>query len=373
MKSPIPYAQPSITELEVRYVTDAVLMKGTQCYAYIGRFEEAFKKYLGTQYAVATSSCTGALHMGLLALGIKPDDEVIMGDTGWIATASAITYVRATPVFVDVLPDSWCLDPRAVERAITSKTKAIMAVHVYGNLCDLEALFAIGKKHGIPVIEDSAEALGSIYRGKRAGSMGAFGTFSFHGSKTISTGEGGMLVTNDADLYRTVLTLNNHGRSPDQKKQFWPTMIGLKYKMSAVQAAIGCAQMERVEEIVARKREILAIYKQKLSRFPEISLNPEPEGMVNGAWMSTVVFSKESGVTREHLQEAFREENIDARVFFWPLSSLPMFEPKPENVVAWDIPNRAINLPCYYDMTTEEMGRVVSVLERCLRSARGGN
>ncbi|MDR0661827.1 MAG: DegT/DnrJ/EryC1/StrS family aminotransferase [Holosporales bacterium] len=370
MKQPILYAKPSITEREIRYVTDAAQASGQACYAYITRFEELFKKYLDVPYALATSSCTGALHLGMIALGIKPGDEVILADTGWIATASAITYVGAKPVFVDVLPDSWCLDPRAVEKAITPKTKAIIAVHVYSNLCEMDTLLNLGKAHGIPLIEDSAEALGSVYHGKRAGSMGIFGTFSFHGTKTISTGEGGMLVTSDPVLYDKVVTLNNHGRSPHQKKQFWPDIVGHKYKISNVQAAIGCAQMERVEEIVARKREILSLYQKKFSSFLEITMNPEPEGCVNGAWMPTVVFSRESGVTRELLQEAFKEENIDARVFFWPLSSLPMFPSCPENKVAWDIPNRAINLPGYHDMTEEEMDRVASVVVRCLERTK---
>ena len=160
---------------------------------------DAFRQHLGVKYAIATSSCTGALHMGLAALGIGPGDEVIMADTNWIATAAPIVHLGAKPVFVDILPDSWCIDPELVEAAITPRTKAIIAVHLYGNLCDMDRLLAIGQKHGIPIIEDAAEAIGSDYHGKRAGSMGKFGTFSFHGTKTLTTGEGGMFVTNDAD------------------------------------------------------------------------------------------------------------------------------------------------------------------------------
>ena len=162
------------------------------------------------KYAIATSSCTGAIHMGMHALGIGPGDEVIMADTNWIATAAPVVHLGSTPVFVDILPDSWCMDPEQVEAAITPKTKAIVAVHLYGNLCDMDALLAIGERHGIPVIEDAAEAVGSVYHGKRAGSMSRFGAFSFHGTKTITTGEGGMFVTNDPDLYEQVLTLSNH-------------------------------------------------------------------------------------------------------------------------------------------------------------------
>jgi len=241
MKPRILYTKPSITELEVRYATDAAANGwGDHCYDYINRFEGAFKQHLGVQYAIATSSCTGALHMGMAALGIGPGDEVIMADTNWIATASPIVNLGAKPVFVDILEDTWCIDPDKAEAAITPRTKAIVAVHLYGNLCDMDRLLAIGEKHGIPVIEDAAEAIGSVWHGQRAGSMGKFGAFSFHGTKTMTTGEGGMFVTNDAELYERVLTLSNHGRARGQTKQFWPDAVGFKYKMSNIQAAIGC-------------------------------------------------------------------------------------------------------------------------------------
>jgi perosamine synthetase len=363
MKSPIHYTKPSITELEVEYATDAARNGwGDQCYAYINRFEELFKQHLGVQYAIATSSCTGALHMGMASLGIGPGDEVIMADTNWIATASPIVNLGAKPVFVDILADSWCIDPEKAEAAITPRTRAIVAVHLYGNLCDMDALLAIGEKHGIPVIEDAAEAIGSIYHGKRAGSVGAFGTFSFHGTKTLTTGEGGMFVTNDADLFERVLTLSNHGRARSQTKQFWPDVVGFKYKMSNIQAAIGCAQMERIEELISRKREIFSTYLEQLAPLEGVSMNSEPEGTVNGAWMPTVVFSPKTGVTREKLQAAFAAENVDARVFFWPLSSLPMFESVKTNYIAWDVPKRAINLPSWHDMSAEDLNRVVKCI-----------
>jgi perosamine synthetase len=363
MKHRIPYTKPSITALEVEYAADAATNGwGEHCNDYISRFEAAFKSHLGVSYAVATSSCTGALHMGMAALGIGPGDEVILAETNWIATVAPIVHLSATPVFVDVLSDTWCLNPALVEDAITPRTKAIVAVHLYGNLCDMDSLRAIGVKHGIPVIEDAAEAIGSVYHGQRAGSMGAFGAFSFHGSKTITTGEGGIFVTNDAALYQRVLALSNHGRSVGQSRQFWPDEIGFKYKMSNVQAAIGCAQVERVDELVKRKRDILSYYRIQLESVVGIRLNPEPENVTNGGWMPTVVFSPEMGVKREMLQEAFREASIDARVFFYPLSSLPMFTPQPEHSLAWDIPTRAINLPSFHDMSTADMDAVIAVL-----------
>ena len=365
MKPRIYYTKPSITDLEVNYATDAAKNGwGDQCYAYIERFENLFREHLGVKYAVATSSCTGALHMGMSALEIGLGDEVILADTNWIATAAPIVHLGAKPVFVDILPDSWCIDPAKAEAAITPKTKAIVAVHLYGNLCDMDALLAIGEKYGIPIIEDAAEAIGSIYHGKRAGSMGKFGSFSFHGTKTLTTGEGGIFVTNVDNLYDKVLTLSNHGRSKLQKKQFWADEVGFKYKMSNIQAAIGCGQLERIEELIIRKREILSYYKHNLDNLDNLRLNDESNGTINGAWMPSVVFSEKSGVRREKLQSAFADENIDARVFFWPLSSLEMFENVKANSNSWSIPERATNLPSYHDIDENSLKRVIGIVRR---------
>ena len=370
MKTRIPYARPSITAIEIANATDAATNGwGERCYEYIDKFETAFAQHIGTNHAIATSSCTGALHLALAALGVGPGDQVILADTNWIATAAPIVQLGATPVFVEILEASWCIDPDRAESAITARTKAIIATHLYGNVCDMQRLDAIGIKYGIPIIEDAAEAIGSMYRKYRAGSMGTFGTFSFHGSKTMTTGEGGMLVTNNPKLYERALTLSNHGRVRGQTKQFWPETIGFKYKMSNVQAAIGLAQVQRVEELVKRKRDIMRRYREHLSTFPELSMNREPYGMTNGAWMPTLVFDKYSGITRERLLAAFAEENIDARVFFHPLSSLPMFTARPQNAIAYDIPRRAINLPSFHDMTRAEQDRVISVVRSVLETS----
>jgi perosamine synthetase len=353
------YTKPSITEKEIRYAADAATNGwGDRCYEYISRFEEAFRRHLGVKHAIATSSCTGALHMGLAALGIGPGDEVILADTNWIASAAPITYLGAKPVLVDVLPESWCIDPSRVEAAITSKTKAILAVHLYGNLCDMDALLDLGSRCHIPIIEDAAEAIGSIYHGNRAGSLGAFGVFSFHGTKTLTTGEGGAFVTNDDNLYEKVLTLSNHGRAKGQTKQFWPDMIGFKYKMSNIQAAIGCAQMERIEELVAAKRRIFKTYEQAFSILP-LKMNPEPAGTVNGYWMPTLVADEGIPFDRQALLDDFKRNEIDGRVFFWPLSMLPAFEKQPEHEVSYGLFARAVNLPSYHDLSIEEMERVI--------------
>lgn len=367
----IAYTKPSITRREIEYATDAAANGwGPRCYDYIRRFEDAFRTHIGSRFAIATSSCTGALHMGLAALNVGPGDEVILADTNWIATCAPIVHVGATPVFVDIDPQSWCIDPAKAEAAITPRTKAIVATHLYGNMADLDALQSLAERHGLALIEDAAEALGSQWFGGRAaGSLGTFGIFSFHGTKTLTTGEGGMFVTSDTALYERVSTLAEHGRAKRNPKQFWPEMVGFKYKMSNIEAALGLGQIERVEELVARKRAILSGYRTRLAGLEGLAMNPEPQGTRNGAWMPTLVFDRTRGITRERLQAAFAAREIDARVFFHPLSSLPMFAPVPENAHAWDIPTRAINLPSYHDMTDAEIDEVCEVVWQVSREA----
>lgn len=361
----IHYTKPSITEREIGYATDAATHGwGERCYEYIQRFESLFREHLGVKHAIATSSGTGALHLGMAGLGIGPGDEVILGDINWIASAAPIVHLGATPVLVDVDATSWCLDPVLVEAAITPRTKAILAVHLYGNLCDLDALLDIGRRHGIPVIEDAAEAIGSVWHGRRAGSLGAFGAFSFHGTKTVTTGEGGAFVTNDDALYERVLTLSNHGRARGETRQFWPQTLGFKYKMSNVQAAIGCAQLERIDELVAGKRRVFEHYRSALRDCPLV-MNPEPAGTRNGYWMPTIV--ADTAFDREALLTSFKTDNIDGRVFFWPLSLLPMFKPHPGHVVSLSLTRRALNLPSYHDLSGIEMDRVARHVLAALR------
>lgn len=371
MNSRILYTKPSITDLEVQYASDAARNGwGEHCYDYIIKFENLFKEHLRVDFAIATSSCTGALHMGLAGLNIGPGDEVILADTNWVATAAPIIHLGATPVLVDILKDTWCIDPKKVEVAVTSKTKAIIATHLYGNLSEMNHLLEIGEKNGVPIIEDAAEAIGSSYQGKCAGSMGKFGTFSFHGSKTITTGEGGMFVTNDSNLFEKVLTLSNHGRSRDKIKQFTPDILGFKYKLSNIQAAIGCAQIERINELLARKREIFSYYNKRLTAVSGINMNPEYSSTINGYWMPTVVFDDSLDINCEEISKKFKEKNIDGRVFFPPLSSLPMFSPKKQNFNSWSIPYRSINLPSYHDISTDEMDRVIEVLLSLMLKAK---
>lgn len=354
------YTKPSITSREVAYATDAAAHGwGERCYEYIGRFERMFREHIGSKHAIATSSATGALHLGMAALDIGAGDEVILCDSNWIASVAPITHLGATPVFVDADPESWCLDPSAVESAITPRTKAILAVHLYGNMCDMAALSSIAERHGLALIEDAAEAIGSAWHGRNAGSMGAFSAFSFHGTKTVTTGEGGMFVTSDDTLYERVLTLSNHGRSRGETRQFWPERVGYKYKISNVQAAIGCGQMERIDELIAVKRRIFADYKRALSGLP-LRMNPEPEGTRNGYWMPTIVVDGNVHFERQELLDRFKEDNIDGRVFFWPLTDLPPFEPRSVNTVSRKLSQRGVNLPSYHDLATTDIERVSS-------------
>ncbi|MDR2891763.1 MAG: DegT/DnrJ/EryC1/StrS family aminotransferase [Deltaproteobacteria bacterium] len=390
--SKIYYAKPSITELEVRYAADAAANGwGEHGSDYINRFEKSLSEYVGTRHAVATSSATGALHLGLAALGIGPGDEVILADTNWIASVAPVVHLGATPVFVDILPDTWCLDPARVEAAITSRTKAIIAVHLYGNLCDMDKLEAIAAKHKLFLIEDAAEAVGARWGNRHAGSRGVFGFFSFHSAKTVTTGEGGALVTSDDELYEKVLTLNNHGRVRGEARQFWGSVIGYKYKMSNLQAALGCAQMERVEELVARRREIFFLYKELLADCPGLSMNPvanleqavtadgiaesgklrgsakfDETGQSFGYWMPTVIFSKESGIKKETVLANFKNANIEGRAFFSPLSLQAGFTPA-HNEISYDLSLHAINLPSYHDLTAVDQNRVAQLVKEQLR------
>ncbi|MCQ4164411.1 DegT/DnrJ/EryC1/StrS family aminotransferase [Tahibacter harae] len=358
--SRIHYTRPSITQRETDYAADAAANGwGERCYDYIHRFEKLFCEHLGSRHAIATASGTGALHLGMAALGIGAGDEVILADINWIASAAPIVHLGATPVLVDVDANSWCLDPAAVEAAITPRTRAILAVHLYGNLCELDALRAIAARYGLHLIEDAAEALGSVWHGRRAGTLGVFGAFSFHGTKTFTTGEGGIFVTDDDALYERVLTLSNHGRARGETRQFWPERIGYKYKMSNLQAAIGCAQVERAEELIAGKRRIFEAYARHLAGLP-LQLNPEPPGTRNGYWMPTLVVDEGVPFEREALLARFKADNIDGRVFFWPLSSLSMFEPRPQHRISHSLARRALNLPSYHDMSSADIARVAA-------------
>ncbi|MCB0478123.1 MAG: DegT/DnrJ/EryC1/StrS family aminotransferase [Crocinitomicaceae bacterium] len=363
----IQITQPSITQLEIDYVNDAVTNGwGAKCYDYIYKFQDAFSNYIGSDYCLATSSCTGAIHLGLMALGIKEGDEVIVPESTWIASVEPVMYIGAKPVFVDVLKDTWCIDPKKIEEAITPKTKAIIVVHLYGNVCEMDEIMGIAKRHDLKVLEDSAEGLGSEYRGKKCGAIGDCGVFSFHGTKTMTTGEGGMLVTNNKEIYEKVSVLNDHGRNPKdpENKTFWMRDYGYKYKMANINAALGLAQISRMDELVEKKRLIFNWYKEELSGNEGIQLNEEQEYAFNSYWMPTIVFLKPLNINRELLFSKFQSENIDSRPFFLPLSSLPMFDSVKENKISYQIGYNGINLPSHHALKKSEIAAICDVLRK---------
>ncbi|PKP78190.1 MAG: glutamine--scyllo-inositol aminotransferase [Alphaproteobacteria bacterium HGW-Alphaproteobacteria-3] len=371
----IPVAGPWVTEREIEYVADAARNAWfSNHYEYNRRFEEAFATYVGVKHAVSLPHCTAAIHLSLAAAGVGPGDEVIVPDVTWIASVAPVVYVGATPVFADILKDTWCIDPRSVEAAVTPRTKAIIGVDLYGSMANWSELRRIADRHNLLLIEDAAEALGSEYGGRKAGALGDTGVFSFHGSKTLTTGEGGMFVTNDDYLHERVMTLRDHGRPPGDKL-FLNTEIGFKYKMSALQAAFGLAQIERVEELIARKRQIFDWYKTELKDVDGITLNAEPQGTINSYWMVTVIAYPSYGMDKFALMAAFRERNIDTRPFFSPLSSLPAFAERPDSSahmpecpVGETIAKFGINLPSGYHMTEEKVQTVCAAMRDILSS-----
>jgi perosamine synthetase len=373
----IPVAGPWITQLEIDYVTDAVTNAWyANANMYHARFESAFAKYVGRKYAMALPSCTSAIHLSLLALGIGQGDEVIIPDSTWIASAAPITYVGATPVFVDVDEATWCIRPDAFEEAITERTKAVILVDLYGSMPDMDKLLPIANARGIAVIEDAAEAIGSAFHGTLAGGFGEVSVFSFHGSKTLTTGEGGMLVTDRQDLFERVQFLRDHGRQAGDV-QFFNAEVAYKYKMSSMQAALGLAQIERIEELIERKREIFSWYENAFRDDTGIVLNAEPRGVKNSYWMVTAVWDRSFFKRKNDVVVAMRDRGVDVRPFFHPLSSLPAYAEYPAaahaasiNAVSYDIGSRAVNLPSGFSLRSEDAQKVRDTLLRALAGAQ---
>lgn len=365
---------PWITRKEVDYVADAAANAWySKANIYHEKFERAFSEYLGVKYAIALPSCTSAIHLSLLALGIGQGDEVIIPDVTWIATSAPVSYVGAMPVFADINSKTWCLSAKSFKECITKKTKAVIPVDLYGNLPVMEAICKIAKKNRIAIIEDAAEAVGSEYKGEKAGSFGDTGVFSFHGSKTLTTGEGGMLVTDSEGIYRRCLFLRDHGRKPGDKI-FWNTEVAYKYKMSSMQAALGLAQLERIDELIERKRQIFNWYKSELADIDGITLNYESPKTKNTYWMDTVILDKNFGITKERLMELMSEKNIDCRPFFYPLSSLPAYGhlkqakiAKKRNKISYKLSPYGLNLPSGLNLNEEKVKYVCESLKSILK------
>jgi perosamine synthetase len=374
----IPVAGPSITQKEIDYVTDAVR---TAWYGsanvYHERFERAFAAHCGRRHAVSLPSCTSGLHLALLALGIGPGDEVIVPEATWIASVAPVRYVGATPVFADIDARTWGLSPQSFAAAISPKTKAAIAVDLYGSMPDWDELVAVAGRHGIHLIEDAAEATGSRWRDRPAGSFGVMSAFSFHGSKTLTTGEGGMLVLDDDALLDRVLRLRDHGRAPGDT-MFLNEEVGWKYKMSSMQAALGLAQLERLDELVDGKRRVFGWYREMLNGWNEGALNPDVPGLHNSYWMSTVVLDSRLGITKEALVPTLRNTGIDCRPFFSPLSSVPALRrtaqairARARNDVAYRLTPFGINLPSALNLSRRDVERVCETLRDTVRTLAG--
>jgi len=365
----IPIAGPWITQKEIEFVTDAVTnswYEGAGKYEQL--FESSFAEYLGVSHAVSVPHCTSAIHLSLLALGVGRGDEVIVPDITWIASAAPISYVGAQPVFADIDPVTWCLEPVALESCITGKTKAIIAVDLYGGMPDMDSILAVAKRYGLPIIEDAAEAIGSEYKNRKAGSFGRTGVFSFHGSKTLTTGEGGLLATKDTELYKRVLFLRDHGRVPGDVS-FNNTEIAYKYKMSSLQAALGFAQLKRIDELVEKKRQIFAWYRQGLRGTKNLMLNTEPAGTKNSYWMSSIIVDEKLDWPKLKLMDALARKGIDSRPFFNPLSSIPAYKDSEQAAIArhrnrkaYQVSRQAINLPSALVLTQDDVAYVCETL-----------
>lgn len=363
----IPVSEPSITQKEIDYVLDAVKSGWVSSLGeYITKFEQEFAKYIGVKYALTTSNGTVALHLALVALGIKQGDEVLVPDLTFVATANAVAYTGATPVFVDVDPETWCIDPEDTRKKITPKTKAIIPVHLYGHPADMDAINEIAREYGLSVIEDAAEAHGAEYKGKKVGSLGICGIFSFYGNKIITTGEGGMITTNDESLYERAKYLRDHAMSKD--KRYWHTEIGYNYRMTNMQAALGLAQLERIEELIDKKRKIFNWYKELLSEMEGIKLNPEMPWAKNVYWMVCVLLGDNIRINRDTLMLKLKEKGIDTRPFFYPISEMPMYGGNAKNRVAKYLSEKGINLPSATNLSREDVKYICEAIETILRN-----
>lgn len=355
----IPVYQPLLSHNEKKYVNDCldsgwISSKGK----YVSLFETAFSSYIGTSYCSSVCNGTVALHLALVALGVKEGDEVIVPTLTYIASVNAIVYTGATPVFVDSLPDTWQMDPNDVRLKITKRTRAILAVHLYGHPCDMSSLSKIADEHDVFLIEDCAEAIGSRYQDQHVGTFGDIATFSFYGNKTITTGEGGMIATNDKTLYERVLHLKSQGLA--KYREYWHDIIGYNYRMTNICAAIGFAQLEQLSEILTRKREHADTYKELLHNTP-YKVHPEIGDVYHSYWMVSILVPRLE--LRDSLREHLTQAGIETRPVFYPVHTMPMYSQQYQrHKFAEDIGWRGINLPSYPALTQEQIEYICQTL-----------
>jgi perosamine synthetase len=352
----IPVSKPSIGESEVAKVLDAVQSGWVSSLGpYIAEFEKRFAEFCGTRYALTASNGTTALHLALSACGVQRGHEVIVPDLTFIATANAVTYTGATPVMVDIDAETLCISPAAIERAITPRTRAIMPVHLYGHPADMDAIRAIAAKHDLVVIEDAAEAHGAEYRGKRVGSLGLCGVFSFFGNKIITSGEGGMITTDSKTLHETARRLRSHAMSPSRR--YWHDEIGYNYCMTNLQAALGLAQLERIDEILAKRSDIMGWYREELEGRWGLRLNRNAPWGRSAHWMVCLEVEGMDDAKRQAFMASLRSRGVDSRPYFYPISDMPMY-PGAMTPVAHRLSPIGINLPTYVDLTREDVAHI---------------
>ena len=321
----IPVSQPILGEEEKEYVLLALAGKAISgLYGeYIGRFEREFSSYCDCSQGVATSSGTTALHLALAALGIGSGDEVLVSTFTNMATCFAVLYQGATPVPIDIEPDTWNINPALIEGKISEKTKAILVVHIYGHPVDMDPILSIAKRHGLYVVEDCAEAHGALYKGRKTGSLGDVGCFSFYANKIVTTGEGGMLTTNNAELADKARSLRSLAFGTDNK--FMHQNVGFNYRMTNLQAAIGCAQIKKIDRIIEMKRQIAYYYDQYLKDIPGLQLPVEKSYARNVYWMYHVVLHQEFGCSRDDVMRKLRDYGIETREAFIPYNMQEIF------------------------------------------------
>ncbi|MFG6393861.1 MAG: DegT/DnrJ/EryC1/StrS aminotransferase family protein [Lachnospiraceae bacterium] len=357
----IPVYQPSLTGNEKKYVDDCIdsgwiSSKGK----YNDLFAEKFGEYIGVKYGTTVSNGTLALHLALMALGIGPGDEVIVPSFTYIASANAVKYTGAKVVFADSKENSWQLDPDDIEHRITERTRAIMPVHLYGHPCDMDAILAIASKHRLFVIEDCAEAIGSEYKGKKIGSFGVIAAFSFFGNKTITCGEGGMVLTNDKTLYERAIHLKGQGLAAH--REYWHDIIGYNYRMTNIAAAIGLAQLEQVDSFVDRKIEIANMYKKLLEGLP-IKVQESVGDVKHTYWMVSITCDQIED--RDKLRDFLRNEGVETRPAFYPIHTMPMYSERYQRLlVAEKLSWSGMNLPSYPGLKDKEIKYVCDNIKK---------
>lgn len=359
----IPVYAPSLDGREEKYVLDAVRSGWISSLGkYVTHFEAQFAAFCGVRHGISVASGTVALHLALHSLGIGPGDEVIVPSLTFVASANAVRYTGATPVFADVDPCTWCIDPEDAARCVTPRTRAIMPVHLYGHPAPMPALTALAEAHGLLVVEDAAEAHGAAVDSRRIGGWGRIAAFSFYANKIITTGEGGMLTTDDAPLAARCRMLRDHAMPP--QKRYWHDEVGFNYRMTNLQAAVGVAQMERIDAFIARKRAIVAIYREELDGIPGIVLPAERPGYTNVFWMVSILVAAPYALDRDELIPALRSRRIDSRPFFHPLDTLPPYRATAPRPVALQLSRCGLNLPSAPSLTDAQVRYVCAAIRK---------